>query len=158
MTDTDAARALIAALRTRGWTVGTAESLTAGLVSARLADVPGCSDVLRGGVIAYAAQVKSDLLGAEAAAHGTVTREVARQMAQGIRAALPCDVGIATTGVAGPEPHDGQPVGSVWVAVATPEGCVERHLDLGARGRAEVREAAVHEALALARELLPAGE
>lgn len=123
---------VIEALRRRGWSIATAESLTAGRVAATLADVPGCSDVLRGGVVAYQADVKVELLdvAADVADRGVVTAAVAEAMARGAQSALRADVGIATTGVAGPEPHAGEPVGSVWIAVATPEQLVARHLSL----------------------------
>ena len=121
---------VVARLLDLGLTVATGESLTAGLVAATLADVPGASAVLQGGVVAYQADVKADLLDvpAEALAHGVVSREVAEAMAAGAARRLGADVGIGTTGVAGPDPHDGEPVGSVWIAVATPEGTISRHL------------------------------
>ena len=115
-----------------GLTVATGESLTAGQVAATLADVPGCSAVLRGGIVAYQADVKADLLDvpAEALGHGLVSREVAEAMAAGAARRLGSDVGIGTTGVAGPDPHDGEPVGSVWIAVVTPGRTLSRHLDV----------------------------
>lgn len=119
----DPARAAVRALTTAGLTVATAESLTAGLVAARLADVPGASAALQGGVVAYQNHVKSGLLGVDAGlltARGAVDAEVARQMACGARRAAGADVGVATTGVAGPEPHQGKPVGTVFVGVAVP--------------------------------------
>lgn len=123
---------VVAGLRARGWTIATGESLTAGRVAATLADVAGCSDVLRGGVVAYQADVKIGLLGVPPgmAAAGVVSREVAEAMARGAAAALRADVGVATTGVAGPDPHGGEPVGSVWIAVRTPDGVSSRHLEL----------------------------
>jgi nicotinamide-nucleotide amidase len=127
-----------------GLTVATGESLTAGQVAATLADVPGCSAVLRGGIVAYQADVKADLLDvpAEALAQGVVSREVAEAMAAGAARRLGSDVGIGTTGVAGPDPHDGEPVGSVWIAVVTPRGTLSRHLDVEG-GRAEIRRQTV---------------
>ncbi|WP_082914181.1 CinA family protein [Microbacterium sp. H83] len=116
-------------LRQRGWTLGVAESLTGGAVSAAIVSVPGASASLLGGVVAYATPVKHSLLRVEAAllaAHGPVHREVALQMADGVRSAVsvderPADVGVSTTGIAGPDSPDGQPVGTVHVAVVTPE-------------------------------------
>lgn len=127
-----AARLVIDLLRARGWTVATAESLTAGLLASTLAEVPGCSDVLRGGVIAYQADVKSTVLGVpvEEVQAGVVRQAVAEEMASGARSVLGADVGVATTGVAGPEPHAGEPVGSVWIAVASVSGVVSEHLSL----------------------------
>jgi nicotinamide-nucleotide amidase len=127
-----AAGTVVAALRARGWTLATAESLTAGRVAAAVADVPGCSDVLRGGVVAYQSDVKVELLDvlpADAVA-GVVSRAVAEAMATGARHRVGADVGVSTTGVAGPDPHAGEPVGSVWIAVATPDDVVSEHLTL----------------------------
>ncbi len=97
-----------------------------------MADVPGCSSVLRGGVVAYQADIKQSLLGvpAEAIARGVVSSDVAIAMAVGAAERLGADVGIGTTGVAGPDPHDGEPVGSVWIAVAAPDGTAARHLSI----------------------------
>lgn len=121
---------LIDRLAELGWTVGTAESLTGGLVVSSLVAVPGASRVVRGGIVAYATDVKQHVLGVDAAlleAHGAVHPRVARQMAKGVRDVLAVDghaaeVGIATTGIAGPDSPDGQPVGTVHIAVSTPLG------------------------------------
>ncbi|MEU7046514.1 nicotinamide-nucleotide amidohydrolase family protein [Streptomyces varsoviensis] len=116
------------ALRTlaeRDETVAAAESLTGGLVAAELTAVPGASRAFMGSVTAYATEVKAAVLGVDAgllSARGAVDGEVARQMADGVRGALGADWGVATTGVAGPEPQDGQPVGTVFVAVVGPGG------------------------------------
>jgi nicotinamide-nucleotide amidase len=135
---------VVALLLDRGLTIATGESLTAGLVAATLADVPGCSAVLRGGVIAYDAAAKADLLEVTTAdlAAGAVSEPVARAMAEGAARALRSDIGVATTGVAGPDSPDAEPVGSVWIAVATPSGTRARHLQLNG-GRAEVRRQTV---------------
>ncbi|MGW3563616.1 CinA family protein [Streptomyces sp. NPDC000941] len=112
-------------LEGRGETVAVAESLTGGLLAAELTAVPGASRSFRGSVTAYATGLKRDLLGVDGAlldARGAVDAEVARQMAQGVRRVLGADWGVATTGVAGPTPQDGQPVGTVHVAVAGPSG------------------------------------
>lgn len=119
-----AARAL-ALLAESNQTVAVAESLTGGLVAAELTSVPGASKSFRGSVTAYATALKQDLLGVDAdllARRGAVDPEVALQMAAGVRARLEAGWGIATTGVAGPEPQDGQPVGTVYVAVCGPVG------------------------------------
>ncbi|MET0736058.1 MAG: CinA family protein [Microbacterium sp.] len=156
MTD-PTAEALLARLAERRWTVGVAESLTGGLVVSTLVTVPGASATVRGGVVAYATDLKRSLLGVDAAlleAEGAVHPEVARQMAEGVRVRVgtpdaPADVGIATTGVAGPEPQDGHPVGTVHVAVATPMGTrVESLLLAGTRD--EIRSEAARRALELA--------
>ena len=121
----DLAETCLQILEARGQSLGTAESLTAGLVSATLAAVPGASNVLRGGVTAYAVDVKTGLLGVDAevlATHGVYSCACAEQMARRARAVLTCDWGVATTGVAGPDPDDGHPAGEVYVAVAGPDG------------------------------------
>jgi nicotinamide-nucleotide amidase len=135
---------VVALLVDRGLTIATGESLTAGLVAATLADVPGCSAVLRGGVIAYDAAAKADLLEVTAAdlVAGAVSEPVARAMAEGAARVLRSDIGVATTGVAGPDSPDAEPVGSVWIAVATPSGTRARHLQLNG-SRAEVRRQTV---------------
>lgn len=147
MTD---ASAVLARLAARGWTASVAESLTGGQLAAALVDVPGASAWFRGGVVAYATDVKHEVLGVDAdllASVGAVDAEVARQMAQGVRARLGADVGVATTGVAGPDPQDGMPVGTVYVAVATPEGVwAARHRFDG--DRSAIRAAATEAALA----------
>lgn len=154
---TDAAHAAPAAqlldrLAGRGWTIGVAESLTGGLVIATLVAVPGASNTVRGGVIAYATDLKRSLLHVDAAllsAEGPVHPDVAAQMAEGVRAATGSDVGVATTGVAGPEPQAGRPVGTVYVAVATPEGTRVGALSLDGT-RSQIRAAAVDAAVELA--------
>ena len=142
------------ALRARGWTVAVAESCTAGLVAARLAEVPGVSEVLLGGVIAYADEVKRDLLGVPAetlAAHGAVSAETAAAMAAGARRAAGADVGVAVTGIAGPGGgSEDKPVGLVHFHVSTPEG--ERaHRVVFPGARDTVREWAATTALQLVR-------
>ncbi|MCR1163355.1 nicotinamide-nucleotide amidohydrolase family protein [Paenarthrobacter sp. UW852] len=117
------ATAAVAAAIERHLTVATAESLTAGLLAATLANTPGASGMLQGGVVAYQNSVKADVLGVPAhllAAVGSVDGGVAEAMADGARRACGSDVGISTTGVAGPEPHDGKAVGTVFIGVATP--------------------------------------
>ena len=124
---------LLAEAAARGWTIGVAESLTGGLVTAALVAVPGASRVLRGGIVAYATDLKAGLLGVDAdllAERGAVDEAVAAQMAAGIRVATGADVGLATTGVAGPDPQDGQEPGVVFVAVSTPVASEVQRLDL----------------------------
>ncbi|WP_313480753.1 CinA family protein [Microbacterium sp.] len=157
------AELLVAALRQRGWTLGVAESLTGGAVCSQVVSVPGASATLLGGVVAYATPVKHTLLGVDAALlaeHGAVHPDVAAQMAQGVRRAVavdgrPADVGIGTTGIAGPDSPDGQPVGTVHIGIASPDGV--RSIPYRFEGtRAEIREratiAALAEALAAVRE------
>ncbi|MEY9994784.1 nicotinamide-nucleotide amidase [Streptomyces sp. V4I8] len=112
-------------LAVKGETVAVAESLTGGLVAAEMTAAPGASKAFRGSVTAYATELKHELLGVDATLleqHGAVNPQVAAQMAVGVRKALGADWGIATTGVAGPEEQDGQPVGTVFVAVDGPAG------------------------------------
>ncbi|MBM6398970.1 CinA family protein [Phycicoccus sonneratiae] len=146
-----AATALVGLLVERGLRVATAESLTGGLVCAALTDVPGSSAVVRGGVVSYAADVKASVLGVDPsllAERGAVDPDVAAAMASGVRALLAADLGVSTTGVAGPEPADGQPVGTVFVGVCGPGGtAVERHAFTGDRDA--VRRATVAAALDL---------
>lgn len=106
-------------------TLAVAESLTGGLVTATLVSVPGASAVLRGGVVSYATDLKHALLGVDQellARVGPVDIDVAREMAEGARSRLGATYGLATTGVAGPDPQDGIPVGTVVTAVAGPAG------------------------------------
>jgi nicotinamide-nucleotide amidase len=134
-----AARELLRLAAEHGLTVAVAESLTGGLVAAAITAHPGASAVFRGSVTAYATDLKASLLGVDAdllAEAGVVHAEVARQMAQGVRRLCGADLGIATTGVAGPEQQDGQPVGTVYTAVATATGAESARLDLhGDRAR-----------------------
>lgn len=142
---------VIDALRGTGQTVATAESLTGGLLCATLVDIPGASDVLRGGVVAYLAETKSDVLGVDPALVeklGTVHSEVAAAMAEGAIRVMGSTWGVATTGVAGPEPSEGKPVGTVHVAVAGPGGVQTRDLSLHGDRRL-IREQAVDAALSL---------
>lgn len=134
-----------------GRTLATAESLTGGLLGAAITDVPGSSAVYAGGVIAYATQVKQDVLGVDSALlgeRGAVDPDVAIAMAVGVRRLLGADIGVSTTGVAGPETQDGKPVGLVFVGVATNEEARAVRLDLTGT-RAAIREAAVEAALNL---------
>ncbi|MBT2595293.1 CinA family protein [Arthrobacter sp. ISL-72] len=115
----------VAGAISRGLTVATAESLTAGMVTAVLADTPGASGMLQGGVVSYQNSVKADVLDVPRElldAVGSVDADVAAAMAAGARRVCGADIGVATTGVAGPEPHDGKPVGTVFVGLATAEG------------------------------------
>ena len=114
-------REIVAALTRRGETVATAESLTAGLVCATLADVAGASAALRGGLVVYATDLKAELAGVDPALlaeHGAVHPEVAAQLAEGARARCGATWGLGLTGVAGPDPQDGVTPGTVHVGLA----------------------------------------
>uniref|UniRef100_UPI00351DF32C CinA family protein n=1 Tax=Microcella sp. TaxID=1913979 RepID=UPI00351DF32C len=159
----DAAAEVVRRLTAAHRTVAVAESLTGGRVLAALVDVPGASAVVRGGVVAYATPLKSSLLGVDAgllAARGPVDPAVAGAMAEGVRRAaavegVPADVGLATTGVAGPDAQGDAPVGLVFVAIADDAGTEVRELRLEG-DRATIREASVAAVLALLRERLAA--
>jgi nicotinamide-nucleotide amidase len=141
-----------------GQTVACAESLTAGLVAATIADTPGASLVLRGAVVAYAADVKVGLLGVPAqlvAEAGTVDPRVAAAMAEGARQRLGATWGISTTGVAGPGPAEGKPAGTVYIAVAGPGGTRTSLLRLKG-DRARIRVATVERLLEVLGEALDA--
>ena len=147
----EAAERAIGLLAARGQTVGTAESLTGGLVAAALTTIPGASAVFRGGIVAYATDVKQSLLAVPPdllERVGTVHKDVALAMARGVRGALGADVGLATTGVAGPEPADRQPVGTVHIAVVAPCGVVHEPLSLNG-SRDGIRLATVNHLLEL---------
>jgi len=146
-------------LTQQGRTVAVAESLTGGLLVAALVGVPGASKVLRGGVVAYMTDLKSSLLGVDPdllARVGAVDPDVALAMARGVAERLGADYGVATTGVAGPDPQDGQPVGRVYVATwdrtrsdvapGGSGGTTGLQLD-PSLGRARIRAAAAAEAL-----------
>lgn len=154
-------------LAVKGQTLAVAESLTGGLVAAEITAAPGASQAFRGSVTAYATELKHELLGVDATLleeRGAVDPQVAAQMAAGVRKALGADWGVATTGVAGPEPQDGKPVGTVFVAVdgpsasASPGTAGGKVTALRLNGdRAEIRMESVRSVLALLLEEL-AGE
>lgn len=149
------ATSLVALCRERRVTLGTAESVTAGLVAAMIADVPGCSDVFRGGVVTYASDLKIDLLNVpDDWVEHVVTARVAESMAHGARNLLRADIVLATTGVAGPERLDAQAPGTVWLAVAGPGDHVHSQLVKLAGDRASVREGAATAVLELADRVL----
>lgn len=151
------AAALIRALTDRGWRVATAESLTGGLLAAEIVGVPGASLAFSGGIVAYDTALKESLLGvdgARLAETGPVDAIVAEQMADGVRRTCavdgaPADLGISTTGVAGPDPdpRTGQPAGTVHIGIATAAGCRSVSLTLDG-DRAAIRAATVARAVA----------
>ena len=122
-------------LRSRGETLATAESCTGGNIAHRFTAMPGASDYFLGGVVAYSNEVKTALLGVDPDSlnrYGAVSRSVAEQMAEGVRRATGATYGISTTGIAGPTGGTpGKPVGTVWMAVATPEGVHSRCMVFG---------------------------
>lgn len=138
-------------LRSLGATVGVAESLTGGLVTATLTEGPGASVTVRGGLVVYATETKALLAGVAEdllAERGPVDPDVAAALARGARDRLTSTYGLGVTGVAGPEPQDGKPVGTVYAAVAGPSGMRVEHASFdGSRDR--VRSAAVQLCLQL---------
>ena len=150
------AGAVVAALAGRGETVAVAESLTGGLLAAALVRIPGASVVFRGGIVAYATDLKATLLGVPRPLldrYGAVHADVAAAMASGVRARLDATFGVATTGVAGPDPADGQPVGTVHIAVSSPQGVTGRAFGF-AGDRAAIREQTVVTSLKQLRRML----
>lgn len=147
---------VLALLKKAGATIATAESLTGGLLAGRLTAVPGYSSLIRGGVIAYSPEVKRDILGVPKDVierNGTVSPECAEEMALGARGRTGADYALSLTGVAGPDPLEGQPVGTVYVGLAGPKGVEVAHLRLpGDRDR--IRDYACVSALDLLRRRL----
>ncbi len=144
-------QALAAALTARGARLATAESCTGGLIAAACTSLAGSSDWFERGFVTYSNAAKTELLGVPAAlveAHGAVSAEVARAMAEGALAHSPADLAVAVTGIAGPGgARPGKPVGTVWLAIARRGAKAEaRLLQLGG-DRAAVRQATVTQAL-----------
>ena len=145
---------IIGLLTARHHTIAVAESLTGGLLVAELIRTPGASAVVSGGVVAYNTELKHTVLGVNAevlALHGAVHPDVAAQMAVGVRehlavAGQPAHIGLSTTGVAGPDPQDGRPVGTVYLGFAIGSDVRTRHLQLSG-SREAIREAVVYESL-----------
>ncbi|MBA3489580.1 MAG: CinA family protein [Longispora sp.] len=140
-----------AALTARGLTLATAESLTGGLVGHLITSIPGASGYYRGGIVAYATEVKSSVLGVDAlllGRYGPVSPQVATAMATAARELFAADIGLSTTGVAGPIEQDGQPVGTLFIGISGPFGtqCVALRGD-AAEGRNSIRAWAAGEAL-----------
>jgi nicotinamide-nucleotide amidase len=134
----------------KGVTLGTAESLTAGLIAATIAEISGASAVLMGGIVCYDPRIKRELLGVAQSVidgEGVVSEPCARQMAQGARVALHTDYAVSATGIAGPRGGTPEtPVGTVFIGCASPASTrVEQYRFIG--DRAAVREQAVERAL-----------
>ena len=145
--------ALADALRTRGWKIATAESCTGGLIAAACTAVAGSSDWFERGFVTYSNAAKCELLGVPAAlvdAHGAVSAEVARAMAEGAlaRSYSRAQLAVAVTGIAGPGgATPGKPVGTVWLALAQAGSAAEAEVLVLPGDRAAVREQTVHHAL-----------
>ena len=138
-------------LRSQGLTLAIAESLTGGLVAARLTAIAGASDVFRGGVVSYSSEVKFELL--DVSSGPVVNEPTAVEMAEGVQRLLGADVGLGLTGVAGPTEQDDVPVGTVCIGVALPTGSHATTLRLGTE-REQIRQFAVISSLDLLRRRL----
>ena len=145
-------------LKEKGLTFATAESCTGGRVAERMTALPGVSAVYRGGVVSYWTSVKADVLGVPAdilEAHGAVSEETARAMAEGARRVTGADIAVSVTGVAGPDPDErGVAVGIVYIGLATPDGTFCRPLDLGKRRRDRIQDLSSNHALDVVRRYL----
>jgi nicotinamide-nucleotide amidase len=157
----DVTAELIAELTARHLTIGVAESLTGGLLTAELIRIPGASIVVNGGVVAYNSEVKRTLLDVDGSVlnvHGAVHPDVAIQMAVGVRTAVAvggvrADIGVATTGAAGPDAQDGQEPGTVFIGVSMGGGA--RAIAFNLQGdRASIRAQTVDRAVEAVRDLL----
>ena len=154
-------QAVVDGLKVAGKTVATAESCTGGLIAERITSVPGASAVFGCGVAAYNAEIKHRVLGVPQDTidrTGTVSAETATAMAQGVRALSGADFGVAVTGAAGPDPCEGHPVGTVFVACSSERGTEVRALSLGSRDRAVIRTLAASHALDMVRWALAKGQ
>lgn len=156
--DLSRAAFVVHSLHERHETLATVESLTGGALANAVVEIAGVSGIYRGGLVVYATELKSRLAGVPGElldARGPVDPDVAAALAEGGRDRCDADWALATTGVAGPEPQDGKPVGLVYVAAAGPGGTTVRRLDL-AGNRDEIRGAAVIGALRLLAERIQA--
>jgi nicotinamide-nucleotide amidase len=139
-------------LEERGWTLGIAESVTGGLVGGRITSMPGASRTFRGGIISYASEVKFEVLGVEPGP--VVSERAAMQMASGAQRVLGASVGLALTGVAGPDEQDGEPAGTLCVGVSFPNGQTFSTRSQLPGQRDQMRQFSVITALAFLRKLL----
>ena len=135
------AERLVSLLTERKMTVAAAESCTGGLVAAAITSVPGASAVLAFSAVTYAETI---------ARYGAVSEQTAKEMAESIRRVARADLGLSVTGVAGPSPSEGKPVGLVYLGISFGEKTEEKKLTLGTRTREEIRQTAVQELLSAA--------
>jgi nicotinamide-nucleotide amidase len=142
-----------AVLRQRGWTIGTAESCTGGLIMHRLTNIAGSSAYVLGGVVAYSNAVKQSLLNVKSGtliAHGAVSEHTAQEMALGARALLKCDIAVSVTGIAGPGGGtDEKPVGLTYIAVAGRDDLLTWQRNIWEGDREAVKRASADAALRL---------
>ena len=145
------ARAILDRARAAGLTV-TTESCTGGMVAAAITDIAGSSDIFHRGLVTYSNAAKQELLGVHSEtleAHGAVSEQVAREMAEGARAAASADLAVSISGIAGPGGSEFKPEGRVCFGLATAGETLVETVEYGAIGRAEVRAAATRHALEL---------
>ena len=138
-------------LKKRGWRLAVAESCTGGLLGHRLTSIPGSSTYFLGGVIAYRNEIKVRILNVREetlARFGAISAEAAREMAEGVRRIFQADLALAITGVAGPDPEEGKPVGEIYIALASPDGLWTRRI-VGGSDRQANKALAVEAALEL---------
>lgn len=155
--DTSLSEVVVNLLKANNKTITAAESLTAGLFQASLADISGASQIFSGGFVTYSMEEKSKMLGInmkDLAEHGVVSSFTAQAMAEGAREKIGADFAISLTGVAGPEELEGQAVGTVFIALASVDGTEILQLSLGGRSRSTIRRVAVLHALNLVRQTL----
>ena len=142
-------------LKEKGWTFATAESCTGGQIAARITALSGASSVYRGGVVSYWTSVKAEVLGVPQTLldqYGAVSEECARSMAENARRITGADIGLSVTGVAGPDPDErNNPVGLVYVGLASPDGTWCRKLELGKRRRDRIQDLAANHAYEIGR-------
>lgn len=146
-------------LKKRGWRLAVAESCTGGLLGHRLTSIPGSSAYFLGGVIAYRNEIKVRILNVREetlARFGAISTETAREMAEGVRRLFHADLALAITGVAGPDPEEGKPVGEMYIALASPDGIWTRQV-IGGPDRQENKALAVEAALELLEAMLGGG-
>ena len=154
----DLAQVCMEELLKKGLTLATAESCTGGLVARRITALPGASRVYRGGVVSYWTEVKAAVLGVPQETldtYGAVSEQTARAMAQGARKITGAEVAVSVTGVAGPDPDErNNPVGLVFIGLATPEGTFCRRTESGRRRRDRIQDLAANHALDMVRRYL----
>ena len=147
-----------ALLLERGLTLATAESCTGGLIARRITALPGASRVYRGGVVSYWTEVKAAVLGVPQDLldqYGAVSEPTARAMAEGARRITGADIAVSVTGVAGPDPDErGNPVGLVFIGLATPDGTFCRRTESGRRTRDRIQDLSANHALDMVRRYL----
>ncbi|MBQ9745032.1 MAG: CinA family protein [Clostridia bacterium] len=139
---------LVGLLLSKSLTISTAESCTGGLVAKSITDIGGCSEIYMGGVVAYSNDIKIRVLGVSPStldAYGAVSEQTAKEMAKGVRTLCKTDIGISTTGIAGPGGGtDEKPVGTVYVGISINEECFAFNLNLDrSMSRDEIRRATV---------------